>query len=186
MKRALVVLLAVVIAAPAALGTFSKKEKVLWIETREDGTLKASIAVSMALAKHLMDENRDSKESPIDRNLITREMVDDVLSGRKESVETKDPKTGESARLWLGTLEIESAAGDDEGDLVIEVFKKGKRSFTLRLPFARESEEREDDDPDITRMTFGWNSLMPFMAETKGVVYVKDHDDDTEFWMYVD
>ena len=118
--------------------------------------------------------------------IFTREMIDDVLSGRKESVESSDPKTGEMARLWLGSLEIPAAQEDDEGDLVIEVFKKGKRSFTLRLPAGHESEETENDDADITSMTFGWDSLVPFMAETKGVVYVLDHDDETEFWMYVD
>ncbi len=186
MKRALVGLLVVLLAIPASLGAFSKKEKVLWIETREHGEKKATIAVSVMLAQHLLDENEKEDKVHFDRNLITREMIDDVLSGRKESVESSDPKSGESARLWLGKLEIKAAEDDDAGDLVIEVFKKGKRSFTLRLPAGHESEERDDDDADITSMTFGWDSLMPFMAETKGVVYVFDHDDETEFWMYVD
>jgi hypothetical protein len=186
MQASRILLFAMILAVPASLTGFQKKERVLWIETREHGELKASIAISTALAKHLLDENRDAEESPIDRDLITREMVDDVLSGRKESMESTDPKTGNSALLSLGTLTVPSAEGGEEGDLVIEVFKKGKRSFTLRLPQAEESEARDDDDPDITKMTFGWDSLMPFMAKTKGVVYVKDHDDDTEFWMFVD
>lgn len=186
MNRTLVAVLAMLLVVPASLEAYSKKEKVLWMKIREEGQVKASIAISVTLAKHLLDEERKSDGDPIDRDLITREMIDDVLSGRKESVESMDPKTGKSARLWIGSLEIESAEGDDEGDLVIEVFKKGKRSFTLRLPFAEDPEERDEDDPDITRMTFGWNSLMPFMAAAKGVIYVKDHDDETEFWMYVD
>jgi len=183
MKTILMVILAVAMAVPSAASAVSKKERVLWIETREDGTLKATIAISVGLAKHLLEESDDS---PIDRDLITREMIEDVLSGREESVEATDPKTGESARLWLGLLEVTSRTGDDAGDLVVEVFKKGKRSFTLRLPYAEEPRAEEEDDPDIDRMTFGWNSLMPFMAETKGVVYVKSQDEDTEFWMYVD
>ena len=186
MKRILMIILVAALAVPAALGAGAKSEEVLWIEVREDGALKASIGVSVALAKHLLEDDKNADDDPIDRDLITREMIDDVLSGRKKSVESKDPSTGKFARLWVGTLEVEAAEGDDEGDLVIEVFKKGKRSFSLRLPAGRESEEREDDESDITRMTFGWDSLVPFMAETKGVVYVKDHDDDTEFWMYVD
>lgn len=185
MKRTLVTVLVLMVVMIASLEAFSKKEKVLWMKIGEDGEVKASIAISVTLARHLLDEDRDSHEDPIDRDLITREMIDDVLSGRKESVESTDRETGKSARLWIGSLEIESAEEDDEGDLVIEVFKKGKRSFTMRLPYAEESRERDEDDPDITRMTFGWNSLMPFMAESRGVIYVKDHDDDTEFWMYV-
>ena len=183
MKTVLMLLIAAVLAAPSATAVASKKERVLWIETREQGRAKASIAVSVSLAKSLLNESDDS---PIDRDLITREMIDDVLSGREESVETTDAETGQSARLWLGFLEVESRTGDDSGDLVVEVFKKGKRSFTLRLPYAREPEASADDDPDISRMTFGWNTLMPFMAETKGVVYLKSLDEDTEFWMYVD
>lgn len=183
MKTVLMFVIAAALAAPSASAGSSKKERVLWIETREENTAKASIAVSVSLAEYLL---KDSDDSPIDRDLITREMINDVLSGREESVETTDPKTGQSARMWLGYLEVESRTGDDSGDLVVEVFKKGKRSFTLRLPFAEAPEARQEDDPDISRMTFGWNSLMPFMAETKGVVYMKNLEDDTEFWMYVD
>jgi len=183
MKTVLMAILAVALAVSSTAAGLSKKERVLWIETREEGTPKATIAVSINLAKHLLEESDDS---PIDRDLITRQMIEDVLSGREESVETTDPETGQSARMWLGLLEVKSRTGDDAGDLVVEVFKKGKRSFTLRLPYAEDPDAREDDDPDIDRMTFGWNSLMPFMAETKGVVYVISHDDDTEFWMYVD
>jgi len=47
--------------------------------------------------------------------------------------------------MWLGLLEVKSRTGDDAGDLVVEVFKKGKRSFTLRLPYA--------EDPDARRTT---------------------------------
>lgn len=183
MKTVLMVILAAALAVPSATAALSKKERVLWIETREEGTPKASIALSVSLAKHLLEETDDS---PIDRDLITREMIEDVLSGREESVETTDPETGESARVWLGFLEVKPRTGDDSGDLVVEVYKKGKRSFTLRLPYAEDPETQDDDDGDISRMTFGWNSLMPFMAETKGVVYVKTHDEGTEFWMYVD
>jgi hypothetical protein len=186
MRTIFAVLLVACIAIPVAGATSPKKERVLWIETHKHGDKTASIAVSVALAQHLLDKDEKSDETPIDREMITREMVEDVLSGRKESVSAEDPKTGETARLWLGTLEMISSSGDDEGDLVIEVFKKGKRSFSLRLPFAEEQESREEDDPNITKMTFGWNSLMPFMAETKGVVYVKTYDEDTEFWMYVE
>lgn len=183
MKTVLMVILAAALAVPSASAPLSKKERVLWIETREEGTLKASIAVSVTLAKYLLEESDDS---PIDRDLITREMIEDVLSGREESIQTTDPETGQSARLWLGLLEVTARTGEDSGDLVIEVFKKGKRSFTMRLPYSDEPEPQDDDDPDIDRLTFGWNSLMPFMAKTKGVVYVKSLEEDTEFWMYVD
>jgi len=88
MKTVLMAILAVALAVSSTARACPRKS-VFCGSRRGRGTPKATIAVSINLAKHLLEESDDS---PIDRDLITRQMIEDVLSGREESVETTDPR----------------------------------------------------------------------------------------------
>jgi hypothetical protein len=36
------------------------------------------------------------------------------------------------------------------------------------------------------KINFGWKALLPFLAKGGGAVFIKDQDDDTEVWIYVE
>jgi len=178
--------LVVIAAIPFVAISGGKKERVLWLETQEAGSMKTAMAVSVELARYVLENSENKQESLFEKDVISREMVEDVLDGKRESVEVKEDSTDRIYKLFLGTLKVPSAYGEGNQELVVETYKKGRRTFSLRLPYARESEPSNRDEEDVTRITFGWNSVLPFMAKTNGLVYVRDVREDTEFWMFVD
>lgn len=165
-------------------------ERALWIEVKENGEPKTTIAVTEAIAREFLES--DAKETPFGKKgkngkdeLITKEMVRSVLDGTEESVEARDDN-GSEAKLYMSDLNIpDHRRGTDK--LVLETYKSGTRTFRLALPgIEMESADGENGGTDVIDMRIGWKGLLPFLAKEGGAIYISTAKDDTEVWLYVD
>ena len=159
-------------------------QKALWIEVKENDGQK-TIAVTEGIARKLLD----TKEMNVNfskkgkEDLVTREMLRDVLDGRKRSV-TAHGDHGSEVTVSLKSISIPGEkSGNDR--LVLETYKSGNRTFHIALP-ELEIETADDKGEVSMHGDFDWKEWLPFLAKEGGGVYFKDHDDDTEIWLYVE
>lgn len=191
MKK-LCVLAAALVALFAVSGALSvapaRSGKALWIEFRENGTRTATIAVTERLAREFLN-SRDLNLHISQRekkDLLTREMLLAVLDGDQNDVETSDPETGTTARVYLQELNS-PARGDGTDRLVLETYKAGARKFRIALPDVElEQADDEGESTELVKTCLGWKELLPFLAKNGGAVYVESVKDDTEVWVYVE
>jgi hypothetical protein len=98
----------------------------------------------------------------------------------------RDSADGSEVKMYLKDLEI-PGKGRGKDRLVLETYKSGKKKFSIGLPDIEVEEAREDSGAsDLVKLSFGWKGLLPFLAKAGGAVYLKDHQDDTEVWLYVE
>src|SRR5512143_2227781 len=81
------------IALPGCLS----RQKALWIEVKEKGDHRATIAMTEPIARQLLDSDEPSVDltNRGRKDIITREMLRSVLDGREESVEAQDENGSE-------------------------------------------------------------------------------------------
>ncbi|MGB6120299.1 MAG: hypothetical protein WBG80_00195, partial [Bacteroidota bacterium] len=114
------------------------------------------------------------------------EMLVDVLEGRIEEGEIIDPEDGTTIRAHKRMLEVPGETRGGGDDAVLEIYKDGKRTFSVRIPDVT-VETSSDDGDVIVESHVGWKQLLPFLAEKGGVVYIRSQGkEDTEIWLYVD
>jgi len=162
-------------------------EKALWIEVKEKGEHKTTIAVTEAIARQILES--DENDAPFAKNgkseFITKEMLRSVLDGREESVVAKD-EDGSEAKLFMADLSVPERR-EGTAKLVLETFKSGSRTFRLALPeIEMEATDAENGGTGIIDMRLGWKGLLPFLAKEGGAIYINTAKDDTEVWLYVD
>ena len=166
---------------------FPPPEKALWIEIRERGDRKSTIAVTEQVARHLLDSDdlRGHFSGKSGKDLITREMIMSVLEGREESAEARDDN-GSEAKIYMKDLRVPGRGGARD-KLILEIFKSGSRTFRIALPEIEiEASDRNDGDTGDIQTTFGWKALMPFLSKDGGGVYIKSEKDDSEIWIYTE
>ncbi len=186
-KRRIVPAAGLLFICSGLLYSFPHGENALWIEIKEKGEHKTTIAVTEAIARQLLES--DGKGTPFGKDgkdeLITKEMVRSVLDGKEESVEARD-ENGSEAKLFMSDLKVpEHGGGTDK--LVLETYKSGSRTFRLSLPeIEMEAADGENGGTDVIDMRIGWKGLLPFLAKEGGAIYISTAKDDTEVWLYVD
>lgn len=187
-SAALVIALLALLATPSFLQAFSQhSEKGLWIETREHGKLKTTLAVTENIARKVV-ESKDAKMNFAERGkkeLVTKEMVKSILDGKQKSVTAKDPESDLVITMYLKDLEV---PGDREGgnNLVLQTYKAGKKTFSITIPDIEVETKGDDDSGDLVTKSFGWKAFLPYLAKTGGALYVKGEKDDSELWFFVE
>ena len=161
-----------------------RAERALWIEVKENGGQK-TIAVTEGIARKLLD----TKEMNVNfskkgkKELVTREMLQAVLDGRQQSISAHDDQ-GSDVTISMKPLNV---PGEKNGKnrLVFETYKAGKQTFHIALPELEMSMADENGEASVN-VDLDWKAWLPFLAKAGGAVLIKDHDDDTEVWLYVE
>lgn len=165
----------------------SHSESALWIKITEHGKLKTTIAVTEKIARLMVKADHANvhfTSGEKGRDLVTRQMIKSVLDGSESSMSAKDEKTDTEAEVFMKRLNVPGSQKDNS-QLVMETYKDGERSFRMKLgEFSFES--KDDETGETNETEFSWKSLLPFLSHTGGGVYIKDHSDDTEIWVYVE
>ena len=180
------IVLAMTAAFYSCAGTFPQhSERSLWIETREHGKLKTTLAVTEQIARMVI-ESKDTKvnfSGEGKKDIITREQVRSVLDGDEKSVTGKDRE--KEVTISMKDLDVPGKKGGTDR-LILETYKGGKKTFSITLPDIEVESKGDDDSGDLVPRSFGWKALLPFLAKSGGALYVLDHKDDSEVWLYVD
>jgi hypothetical protein len=158
------------------------KERALWCEIKKQNGEKTTIAVTENIARGLL-ESDDTKFHFADKDddVITREMLREVLDGEKDVVKAKD-KDGSAVKIYMSDLKV---PGHREGKLVLETYKHGNRTFRMALPEI-EIGAADEDDNESADVSFGWRALLPSLAEEGGALYINNEEEETEVWIYLD
>lgn len=159
-------------------------ERAIWIEMKENGKPGTTIAMTEGIARQLL-ESKDvnvSLSKTDGDGLITREMLQEVLDGRKASVRTHD-EHGSEAIVYAKPLRTPGSTGKDR--LVLETRKAGKQVFRIALP-QLDIEQADQKSDEFVKVSLGWKALLPFLAKSGGAIYIRDEGDDTEVWVYVE
>ncbi|HUI11303.1 MAG TPA: hypothetical protein VL221_13315 [Bacteroidota bacterium] len=168
----------------ASLYAFPPSQNALWIQVDKKGEGRTTIALTEQVARELLSSSKTHLgPAEGDNDLITRDMIRDVLEGRRESVEARDAG-GTEARIWMKDL---TPPGRTHGSskLVLEIYKAGDRTVHIALPDVEiEAADRESGGEMSTE--FGWKTFLPFLARDGGAVYINSEKDDTEIWVFVD
>lgn len=159
-------------------------EKAVWVEVRENGGQKTTIAVTEGIARQLLEttEMNVNFSSKGNGDLVTREMLQAVMDGRERSLSATDGH-GSEATVSMKQLRTPGRRGSDR--LVLETYKAGRRTFRIALP-EFEMEQEDQKSLESVKVDFGWKALLPFLAKTGGAIYINDQNDDTEVWVYVE
>lgn len=177
-------MMSMLLVCSGILWSSCRAERGLWIEVKENGTQK-TIAVTEAIARKLLD----TKETKVrftekgKQELVTREILQGVLDGRERSRTVHDDH-GSEITLSMKPLSI---PGERSGNnrLVLKTYKSGKQTFRIALPEL--NIDLADDESKVSvHADVDWKEWLPFLAKAGGAVYFKDHDDDTEVWIYVE
>ncbi len=96
------------------LAASQPRDKALWIEVKEKGDHKTTIAVTELIARQIIesDETNVHFAKKGKQGLITREMLRSVLDGREESVEVRD-EDGSEAKLFMADLKVPGNKGGE-------------------------------------------------------------------------
>jgi hypothetical protein len=180
--------LAMTMALSGTLSAFQHhSEKALWIETKEDGKLKSTLAVTENIAWMVVR----SKHTKIDfskkgnHNVITKKMLKAVLDGDENSITAKDPDRDQEVTIYAKNLDVPGEQGGNSR-LVLETYKGGKKTFRIALPDIEVESKNDVDSDDLVTHGFGWKALLPFLSKSGGALYVKEEKDDSEMWLYVE
>jgi len=163
------------------------REKALWIEVKDKGDHKTTIAMTEFIARQLLesDENKVHLAKKGKKDLITREMLRSVLDGREESVGAQD-EDGSEVNLFMADLKVPGQKGE-KGKLVLETYKSGSRTFRIALPEIEiEASDEQTGGTGSIETSIGWKGLLPFLAKEGGAIYVNTDKDETEVWLYVE
>ncbi|GEM_PF-2489395 len=186
--RALFVLGILVLCYGVIPASGCSSEKALWVEVREKGEGKTTIAMTEGIARRLLE----SKELKVNfsgkwkKELVTLEMLRAVLDGREGSVEVHDGKSDSEAKVFMKQLTV-PGSGKGKDRLVLETYESGKKKFRIALPdVAVEKSDEEGGSDELVKINFGWKALLPFLAKEGGAVYINDLQKDSEVWIYVE
>jgi hypothetical protein len=187
MRASLFLLLAgLLFSCTTTLFGSTSSRKALWIEVREKGDHKTTVAVTEEVARELLDSRHSNCRIRMDgdHGLITRAMLKAVLDGEQDILEARD-EHGEMIKLYMADLDAPAHRGDS-GKLILETFKSGSRTLRMVLPEVEiEASDGEDGGSESVELHLGWKGLLPFLAKEGGAIYVSSEEDDTEVWVYV-
>jgi hypothetical protein len=181
-----VILVSLAVSAIVLLAGSTHPEKALWIKITEHGKLKTTIAITEPIARLIAESDKDHVRfsSHNDRDLVTRDMMKAVLNGRTSSVTGEDTDEDTKAEVFMKNLDLPGTKGNNSR-FILETYKNGKRTFRIKLG-EFEIENSDDENGKSSKSEFSWKSLLPFLSKTGGGVYIHDHNDDTEVWIFVE
>ena len=168
----------------AASAPAGNSKDVLWIELKSHDEGRTKIAVTTEIAEAFLNADKEGSvhiNAHNHKDLITKEMIRDVLEGRRDEVLAEDPDNGSTARLYLGDLRLPRHEGS-RGSIVMETYKNGSRTFRMKLGEFEISEGDKDDN----NVEFSWKRLLPFLTKTGGALYINNEREDTEVWVFMD
>ena len=176
--------MSIMLFCSAMLWSSCRAEQALWIEVKGNGEHK-TIAVTEGIARRLLDSKdmhvNFSKHDNDD--LITREQLRAVLDRREQSI-TAHGDHGKEVTMSMKSINT-PGKNNDKNRLVLEVYKKGKQTFRIALPEIEIKTADEENELSID-VDLDWKEWLPFLAKEGGAVFIKDHDDETEVWVYVE
>jgi len=182
LQRCLLAFACLLIASSASQAGSSRP--ALWIEvTNENGEL-TKIAVTREIAVAMLEADKDGSmhlNKHGNNELITKQMLRDVLDGTRETVHATDPDNGSEVTLYMKDIDPPRHAGT-EGSVVLETYKNGERTFRMKLG----EMEFEAGGKDDNTVTIGWKGLLPFLSKVGGTVYVNNDRDGSEVWLFMD
>jgi hypothetical protein len=162
-----------------------RSEKALWIELREHGVRTTTIAMTEGIARQLLDTKNMKVNFTEEEKaqLVTRDMLQAVLIGSQASMKSQDEE-GDEAIVSMKSLSVPRERGGNDR-LVLETYKSGKQTFRLALS-ELEMEQADAKTDESVKVNFGWRALLPFLARVGGAVYIRNEEDGTEVWLYVE
>ncbi|MCK5572458.1 MAG: hypothetical protein KAJ12_06840 [Bacteroidetes bacterium] len=166
----------------------SSEEEALWIEVEGENSSRATIALSVDAAWEVLIEGKDElftgKTGKIERKV--EKMLRDVLEDRIEEGEVTDPEDGTVIRAYKRMLEVPGRSKKGGSVAVLDIYKEGEKTFSLRVPDIT-VESASDDGDVIVQTHVGWKQFLPFLAETGGFVYIRSEGkEEAEIWLYVE
>jgi hypothetical protein len=168
----------------AAASPAANSRQVLWIETKSQDEGRVKIAVTREIADAVLEADNEGSmhwSSHDHKNLITKEMVRDVLDGTKDVAEAEDSENGSTAKIYLGNVDLPRHDGG-KGSVVFETYKNGERTFRMKLGEI----EIEGSEKGEMGVAFSWKRLLPFLKKTGGAVYISNEREDSEIWLFLD
>ncbi len=157
-------------------------QRALWIDVRDKDEHK-TIAVTEAIARKAIEVANVEFAGRNNRDLVTREVLLSVLDGRERTRTARDA-VGNEAVVYMKRLDTPGKNGGNN-NLVLETYKSGRQTFRFALPNLDMSFDGESNSVSVSGK-LDWKSWLPFLAKEGGAVYLKDHSDETEIWLYVD
>lgn len=182
LQRSLFALACLFIACSAAQAGSSRA--ALWIELKNEHGELTTIAVTRGIAVAMLEADKDGSmhlNKHGDSELITKQMLRDVLDGTRETVHATDPDNGSEVTLYMKDIDPPGHAGT-AGSVVLETYKNGERTFRMKLG----EMEFEAGGKDDNTVTIGWKGLLPFLSRVGGAVYVNNDRDGSEVWLFMD
>ncbi|MEK7248868.1 MAG: hypothetical protein AAB209_00455 [Bacteroidota bacterium] len=186
-QRTHIVLGILLFCSVVLLASGCSAEKALWVDVKEKGERKTTIAMTEGIARQLLgsEELKVRFAEKGKKELITLEMLRSVLDG-KGSLEARDSQHDSEVKVYLKQL---STPGSRKGRdrLVLETHEAGKKKFRIALPdIAMEKSDEESETDELVKINFGWKALLPFLAKEGGAVYINDQQKDLEVWIFVE
>jgi hypothetical protein len=182
LQRCLLAIACLLIACSAVQAGSSRP--ALWIEVKNENGEFTTIAVTREIAVALLEADKDGSmhlNKHGHSELITKQMLRDVLDGTRETVRATDPDNGSEVTLYMKDIDPPRHAGT-EGSVVLETYKNGERTFRMKLG----EMEFESGGRDDNTVTIGWKGLLPFLGRVGGAVYVNNDRDSSEVWLFMD
>jgi len=180
---AIAALCALFLAATA----YAAKPRALWIEVDKQSKGKTTIAVTEDVARAILEsESKDlrfSKHKGNSDELITKQMLLDVLNGDRESIKVRDEDEEATIHIYMSDLDVPRHSSGS-GHIVLETFKDGRQS--LRISLGDVDIEKSDEDGNSASFHLDWVKCVPFLKHDGGAVYINNEDEDTQVWLYVE
>jgi hypothetical protein len=183
LQRCLFALVCLLIACSAVVQAGSSRP-ALWIEVKDEHGELTTIAVTREIAAAMLEADKDGSmhlNKHGHSELITKQMLRDVLDGTRETVHATDPDNGSEVTLYMKDIDLPGHAGTG-GSVVLETYKNGERTFRMKLG----EMEFEAGGKDDNNVTIGWKGLLPFLSRVGGAVYVNNDTDGSEVWLFMD
>ncbi len=178
------IVVCVIVLASTAMAS---NPRALWIEVNHESKGTTMIAVTEDVARALLEADNDewhfSKGKGSSEELITKQMLLDVLNGDKESINVRDENEDATIHVYMSDLDVPRHSSES-GHIVLETYKDGKR--TLRISLGDLDIEQSDDEGNAADIHLNWKKCVPFLKHPGGAVYVRNDEEDSQVWLYVD
>ena len=180
-RRASIVAVLLLLFVSASLAGSSMH--AVWIEVTKKNNEKTVIAVTDDVMRAVLasDVHNTHFTDGNNKDLITRKMLQDVLSGERRSIDVADED--ENVHIYAAKLDVPSHGGK-EHQFVVETYEHGERTFRMSLgDFNIESSERNGESSSFS---LNWRKILPFLKNTDGAIYMQNEEEGTSVWVYLD
>lgn len=171
--------------------TAAAQNRVVWIKIWEHDTLTTEVAVSKGLAENILKTERHDTVVSFGNTRLPIESLRQLLSGAHNTFTMVDHKYDTRLRFSTGTFDGFDTLGirshratEHSKEFVVEIFEKGKESFSLTVPvnetkavMGHPSKKAQSKDRNLS-------VVESTVRQSGGAVYIKDIRHNTEIYMY--